>query len=118
VSRQQVARILQQLGDLEAHLGSPAESARDYRDYAGRPLAFCEEVLAMRLLAWQRRFLDGFHAHEQHACRSANGCGKTGLAGPLLLYVALALHGSAIYFSASERQTLTVLYDVLYRVML
>jgi hypothetical protein len=57
--------------------------------------------------AWQARWLDGFHGHAagQFALRGANGTGKSGLIGPLLIYVALALKGTAVYFSASERQT-------------
>jgi phage terminase large subunit len=61
----------------------------------------------MRLLRWQARWLDGFHGHAagQFALRGANGTGKSGLVGPLLIYVALALRGTSVYFSASEKQT-------------
>jgi hypothetical protein len=117
VSQAHINRILQQFGELEGHEAGTNGTHRDYHDYAGRPVAFCEEVLAMRLLAWQKCWLDAFHSHTQHATRSANGCGKTGLAGPLLLYTALALHGTAIYFSASERQTRTQLKALLERLI-
>jgi hypothetical protein len=111
-----VKKILAQLGELERTVAwDPDAEAKDFSEYAGRPVAFCVEVLRMRLLRWQREWLDAFHAHAagQYAVVGANGTGKSGLVGPLLIYVALALKGAAIYFSASERQTRTQLKKLL-----
>src|SRR3954451_3215068 len=101
------------LGDLErqarARFADSVSTAApvDFSAYRGRPTAFVLEVVRMRLLAWQRAWLDAFHEHKhgQYCIVSANGCGKTGMMGPLLIYIALVLGGQAIYFSASEKQT-------------
>ncbi|MGH7510343.1 MAG: hypothetical protein ACREMZ_12855 [Gemmatimonadales bacterium] len=107
-----ISKFAKVLGDLEGHV-SPTASAVDYSAYAGRPVAFAVEVLKLRLLAWQKRWLEAFHGFGQHATRSANGCGKTALTAVLLIYVALALRGTAIYFSASEKQTRTQMKTLL-----
>lgn len=103
------------LGDLErqarARFTDAVATATpvDFSLYVGHPVAFVLEVLRMRLLRWQRAFLDAFHGHKhgQFVVVSANGCGKTAMVAPLLLYVALVLNGQALYLSASEKQTRT-----------
>jgi hypothetical protein len=109
--RDQLHRLL---GDLERQerarfTDAVATATVDFTPYVGRPVAFVIEVLRMRLLAWQRSWLNAFHDHKhgQYVLVTCNGAGKTGMMGPLLLYIALVLGGQAIYFSASEKQTRT-----------
>jgi hypothetical protein len=113
------------LGDLERQARARFDEAVspvapvDFSAYHGRPVAFVLEVLRMRLLAWQRAWLDAFHSHKhgQFVLVTCNGAGKTGMMGPLLLYIALVLHGQAVYFSASEKQTRSQLKANLERIV-
>jgi hypothetical protein len=101
------------LGDLERQARARFDvapvpvAAADFSAYKYRPADFVLDVLRMRLLKWQRDWLNAFHGHKhgQYVMVSANGCGKTAMVGPLLIYLALVLGGQAVYFSASERQT-------------
>lgn len=104
------------LADLREHvsalLGDVIETAPDARAipsldaYRGRPVAFLREVLDMRLLAWQVAWLEGpFAESALNVVLSCNGAGKTGLMSALLVYLAVVERSTAIYYSASEKQT-------------
>ena len=93
------------LGDV-IETTAPVRSPLSLDKYRGQPVAFLREVLGMRLLAWQVAWLDGpFATSALNVILSCNGAGKTGLMSALLIYLAAVGQSTAIYYSASEKQT-------------
>src|SRR6202040_2677959 len=92
--------VLDRIGDLQARLGAgvpdaTGESPVDLTTYVGRPVEFVQEVLKMKLLAWQAAWLRAFHNQRQFGVVSGNGAGKSHLWLALLVYVAAVLGGTA-----------------------
>lgn len=84
-----MARAASTSATLRVGSGQVDELIDAFRYYAGHPLEFCEDVLKVNLVDWQKRFIMGVARHRNAAVKSGRGAGKTLALACLILWFLL-----------------------------
>jgi hypothetical protein len=82
----------------------------DFSGYAGRPVAFMQEVLGFTPWSKQVEVIESYMRNRRTAVRGCHGAGKDAVLGPLMLYAAYAEEKLVLGVSATERQLLGQLW--------